>query len=215
MAQTALVCAIAESGDPNEAEELAAGFLRGSPDTGPDFVSLLGLTAMMTVTGFLDPPVRWLDEAMEARAGTRDAGRGPQRHIREMLVHSKERILEIRRGVVADGVDPASPAAVRAYRNRRRPEADAVGAHPGWPAGVGGRLLWWPEAEYGRLVRQLPEVAAVLRSPWRGHTLPRCRRRCELRLASASACSRSWPPMPTGSLSSSSSTMPTRPTRPR
>jgi hypothetical protein len=90
--------------------------------------------------------------------------------MRRMLDQTKVRIGEIRRTVVADGVDPASPAAVRAHRGRRPPEADAIGAHPSWPACLGGRLLWWPETEYGRLLRQLPEMALVLGSPWRGHT---------------------------------------------
>ncbi len=174
MARTALACAIAESGDPAEAEELAAAFLRGSPDSGPDFIPLLGLAAMMTVTGFLDLPARWLDEAIEAMATTeagpgRVGSPGPE-HIREMLEHGRARVLEIRRRVEADGVDPGSPAAVRAHRSRRIPLAEGIGTHPGWPSGLGGRLLWWPEAEYRRLVRQLPEMATVLRSPWREHT---------------------------------------------
>jgi SEC-C motif len=175
MAQVALVCAVAESGDPTEAEDLAAGFLRGSPHSGPDFVDLLGLAAMMAVSGFLDQPARWMDEAIGRAArteGAADRGRGLglDRHMRQMLEHSKERILEIRRSVAADGVDPDSPAAVREHRGRRPPEADAIGAHPAWPAGLSGRLLWWPEAEYGRLVTQVPEMAAVLGSPWRAHT---------------------------------------------
>jgi SEC-C motif len=172
MAQTMLVCAVAESGDPGEAEDLAAAFLRGSPGSGPDVISLLGLAAMMTVTGFLDQPDRWLDELLTRTEGTggRASGGRLDPNMRRMAERSKERIREIRDQATADGVDPASPAAVREHRNRRPPEADAIGAHPAWPAALGGRLLFWPEAEYGRLVRQLPEVAAVLRSPWRTHT---------------------------------------------
>jgi hypothetical protein len=171
MAQTALACAVAESGDPSEAEELAAAFLRGSPDR---FFDLMGLAAMMTVSGFLDQPARWLDQALEAMARTdaasgRADGMRQDSHIREMLEHSKERVLEVRRRVSADGVDPGDPAAVRAHRNRRPPQTDAIGAHPSWPACLDGSLLWWPETEYGMLVRQLPETASVLGSPWRGH----------------------------------------------
>jgi hypothetical protein len=171
-ARTMLVCAVAEAGDPGEAEDLAAAFLRGSPGSGPDNINLLGLAAMMTASGFLDEPDRWLDEALASSEGTtgRASGGGLDSSMRGMLERTKERIREIRRTVAADGVDPASPAAVRAHRNRRPPEADAIGAHPGWPAGSGGRLLWWPEAEYSRLMRQIPEIATVLGSPWRGHT---------------------------------------------
>ncbi|MBO0835490.1 MAG: SEC-C domain-containing protein, partial [Actinobacteria bacterium] len=57
---------------------------------------------------------------------------------------------------------------------RPAPSADSARADaaepPAWPAVVGGRLGWWPEAEYVRIIRQVPELARVLGDPWRHHT---------------------------------------------
>ena len=39
-----------------------------------------------------------------------------------------------------------------------------------WPAPFGSCLLWWPEAEYQRIVRQVPDVRTVLGATWRDHT---------------------------------------------
>jgi hypothetical protein len=36
---------------------------------------------------------------------------------------------------------------------------------PPWPGVVDGRLLWWPDAEYQRLVAQVPDVRYVLGPP--------------------------------------------------
>ncbi len=41
---------------------------------------------------------------------------------------------------------------------------------PPWPALFGSCLLWWPEAEYQRIVRQVPDVRSVLGPTWRDHT---------------------------------------------
>ena len=52
-----------------------------------------------------------------------------------------------------------------------------------WPAVVSGTLLWWPEDEGRRLIRQLPELGAVLGEPWAAHT---ARVESELRQAAKS-----------------------------
>lgn len=41
---------------------------------------------------------------------------------------------------------------------------------PPWPTVTAGRLLWWPEAHYGRLIRQVPVLGDVLGQPWPDHT---------------------------------------------
>lgn len=40
-----------------------------------------------------------------------------------------------------------------------------------WPALFGSCLLWWPEAEYQRIVRQVPDIRSVLGATWREHTV--------------------------------------------
>ncbi len=66
--------------------------------------------------------------------------------------------------------DPASLGAAVAIL--RDAVAQALPAEFGLarPDGFEGRLVWWPEPEYVRLKRQLPELAALLGDPWRGHT---------------------------------------------
>lgn len=41
---------------------------------------------------------------------------------------------------------------------------------PSWPAAYASRFLWWPEAEYQRIVRQAPDVRSFLGVTWRDHT---------------------------------------------
>jgi hypothetical protein len=47
--------------------------------------------------------------------------------------------------------------------------ADIAGQEP-WPSLVDDRLVWWPAAEYDRIVRQVPELSGILGGPWREHT---------------------------------------------
>jgi hypothetical protein len=176
MAQTMLASVLAEAGDLAEAEALAEAFLRGAAGSGPKFIDLLALSAMIGGAGYLDAPVRWLDRALamtsdsQAAPGTaRPGSQGPDRHMRKQLERHKERVLELRRAVVADGLAPDSPQAVREFRDRRRVAADTIGTGEAWPTLSAGRLLWWPEQEYDRLLRQVPELGAVLGSPWRAH----------------------------------------------
>ncbi len=82
---------------------------------------------------------------------------------------ARERVLELRRQAADEGVDPVEVAA-RRRRGARRDAAAEIDAQQPWPALADDRLLWWPYAEYGRLVRQVPGVADILASPWRQHT---------------------------------------------
>src|SRR5260221_3356596 len=50
------------------------------------------------------------------------------------------------------------------------PESALVADSPPWPALVDGRLLWWPDAEYQRLVAQVPDVRHVIGATWQQHT---------------------------------------------
>jgi len=82
---------------------------------------------------------------------------------------ARERLLEFRRQAAGEGVDPVE-AAARRRRGARLDAAAEIDGHQPWPALVDDRLLWWPCAEYGRLVRQVAGVADILGSPWREHT---------------------------------------------
>lgn len=49
-----------------------------------------------------------------------------------------------------------------------RPGAGGAGPYL-FPARAGDAVLWWPEAQYQRLMRQLPELAPALGWPWAQH----------------------------------------------
>jgi hypothetical protein len=72
--------------------------------------------------------------------------------------NAREKILDIARHAATDGADPVQTAAGR-RRDARREAAGEIAAQPPWPALVDRRLLWWPAAEYDRLVRQVPDIA--------------------------------------------------------
>lgn len=90
--------------------------------------------------------------------------------VRHVLTDYQARLAKIRAVMTADGCDPDDPAAAHARMPTRPTAAATVGTYPPWPDGFEGRLAWWPEPEYVRLKRQLPELAALLGDPWRGHT---------------------------------------------
>jgi hypothetical protein len=69
----------------------------------------------------------------------------------------------------ADGI--YDPETMRMHRQRIAAEAVSHRIDmPPWPSMVDGCLLWWPEPEYQRLIRQLPGLGEVIGTPWRGHT---------------------------------------------
>jgi hypothetical protein len=80
--------------------------------------------------------------------------------------NAREKVLDIARHAATDGTDPVQTAAGR-RRDARREAAGEIAAQPPWPALVDRRLLWWPAADYDRLVRQVPDIAGILGGPWR------------------------------------------------
>jgi SEC-C motif len=160
MAQDALVKTLAEQGDRAELDAIARDLLRQPP--GLAWAQQLeGMSSIATIFGYGREAAAWLDEALATPA---DRMTGPT------LAGAKERMVKLRATMTADGFDPDDPAAAQ-ERMRTLPKAAAtVSSYPPWPSGVEGRLLWWPEPDYARVTRQLPELATVLGGPWRGHT---------------------------------------------
>jgi SEC-C motif len=172
MARTLLATALAEtSGDTAAAETLAREFLAGTTATGPDVPSLLALSAAMGGAGYLSLSQRWIEAALSPSGSTATRGRTgqPDRRVRGMLEHHRDRIAELQRAMADGGLDPGSPAAVREFHDRRRAAGDTMATSAAWPALSSGRMVWWPAAEYNRLLRQVPDLAAVLASPWQAH----------------------------------------------
>jgi hypothetical protein len=103
--------------------------------------------------------------AMNARAGEIKA-----QTIR-IAEQARQRVLDLGRQALDEGADPIE-AAGRQRHDSRRDAAAEIAAQPPWPSLADGRLLWWPHAEYTKLVRQVPDLTGILGSTWREHTTP-------------------------------------------
>jgi hypothetical protein len=165
----ALACAFAEAGEAGEAETLARGMIeieRGSLRGVLQFTHCMALTANLASSGYFDRALHWADEAM-AVAGAEGGPAG--RKMVKLAEAGKNQLLGIRRDAAADGIYDAET-----MRMHRQQIATQAVSHridmPPWPSIVDGCLLWWPESEYQRLIRQLPGLGEVIGTPWRGHT---------------------------------------------
>jgi hypothetical protein len=168
---------LADAGAADEAAALATAVLRERPGREYMYLTLLlYLSSCMRGNGQLAQAARIADEAAESVASLPGASRrnaGLWTDLKAEMTASAERarvrVVELREQAAHEGADPVQVATRRRLGVRRDAAAEIDAQRP-WPALVDDRVLWWPEAEYGRLVRQLPELAAILGSPWREHT---------------------------------------------
>jgi hypothetical protein len=162
-ARMALAIALAEGGDPAEAEAVAREAVSGEhKGSVHDVTARIGVGQGFAESGRFDLAERWARSAVEA-ATARPIGRNKQIAITVAEAGSRRILRGV--GLARDaGLDSIRP--VEAQRAAALLPADP----PPWPALVGGRLVWWPEPEYLRLTRHLPGVAGFLGSPWRDHT---------------------------------------------
>ena len=136
-----------------------------------------GISLIMTLVltaaeaGYFDQALAWTDAAWTAAMDNRSGQdwivrRGPQM-LQILGDQVREQQLQ-RADVERSGNRPQKPRA-RPARPAGR-ESALLADSPPWPAVVDGRLLWWPDADYQRLVAQVPDVRYVLGNTWRQHT---------------------------------------------
>ncbi len=174
LAQDALAKTLAEQGNLPELDSMARELLQQPPTL--SWAQLLAsMSSVAGIFGYGRQAAGWLEEALTAAAGSSPLGRQGRlgradQAIRPTLSDARQRLAGVRAAMTADGCDPDDPAAAR-DRMRTGPTAAAtVSSYPPWPAGFQGRLVWWPEPDYVRVTRQLPELVTILGGPWRGHT---------------------------------------------
>jgi SEC-C motif len=128
----------------------------------------LGLAAH----GHFEQAIRLADETIaRSRLPDRRGRAGLNARIASIAELAREQILAFQREVQAAGADLTDRQAIRGRRDQCRAElTERASSQPPWPVLAGSRLLWWPSAEYGRVVRQVPELGDVLGTPWRDHT---------------------------------------------
>jgi hypothetical protein len=120
--------------------------------------------------GYFEEALAWTDAAWTAAMDNRAGpdwlvARGPQ-----ILGLLAEQVREQQQRRAADdgtGTAPQQPTVNPA--RAARPESALVAGSPPWPALVDGRLLWWPHAEYQRLIAQVPDLGYVIGATWQQH----------------------------------------------
>lgn len=183
--QVAAAAVFAEAGDAAEAEALVISALRARRGVYGLLGSLIAASLGLAELGQLEPALRIVDETIEATPTQSNRRGRSDLNVRIIRIAelARQEILSLQRETQAAGVDLADRNAMRERRDMRRAElTEQASSQPPWPTLDGPCLLWWPSAEYGRVVRQVPELREVLGSPWRGHTA-----RVEQAMANAAA----------------------------
>ena len=171
--QVAAAAVFAEAGAAAEAESLVIGAFQVHPDVYSLLGSLLQVSLALAGLGQFEPALRMVDETIKgtsAPPSRRGHGDLNARIIR-IAELARQEVLALQQEAQAAGIDLADREAMRERRDRSRADlGEQASGQPPWPALAGSCLLWWPSAEYGRVVRQVPELREVLGSPWRVHT---------------------------------------------
>lgn len=170
--QVAAAAVFADAGEAAEAEALVMEAVRGRSDAYGLLGSLLEVSLGLAALGQFDRALRIVGEIARASGGPDRRGRaGLNQRISRIAELARQEVLTLQQEAQAAGADLADREATREQRDSSRADlAQQAASQPPWPALAGSCLLWWPSAEYDRVVRQVPELRDVLGSPWRGHT---------------------------------------------
>ena len=163
-ARRSLATALAECGDPAEAESLAVEDAEADP---PGVKTRIFVARGLARRGQYERARRLADDAVSAARSCDKRGIFKTMDI-EFATNGREQVYrEVRQAAGEGGPADAGPADPW-HDLLTRPERQYD--EPPWPAVTRGRLVWWPEAEYRRVIRQVPELAVILGSPWPTHT---------------------------------------------
>jgi hypothetical protein len=161
LARYELAMVLAQAGDPDEAQAaLLDSVSCEEPGSMADVRCRARLAVDFVYGGHLDLAAEWADSAVDAA----EAGKGPQRQAAIRAANqSRADVLEKIRVARADGPDAAHLV------DLRLPGLVGPLDRQPWPALSGGSMVWWPEREYDRLVRQVGEVTNFLGTRWSDH----------------------------------------------
>lgn len=162
--ELAAACMLAKAGDQDAVEALATPALSALQDRPSEVVILNAVQLSMGLAdgGQFELAARIADEATAACAQWK-SGPGRRADRDGTLGKSAELARKIVRAVPQDLQD---------LRDGRRVDEPGMqpSTLPSWPALFASCLLWWPEAEYQRILRQVPDLRWVLGATWRDHT---------------------------------------------
>lgn len=157
-----LAMVLAQAGDPDEAQlALLDSVSCEEPGGLVDVLCRSRIAHDFVYGGHLDLAAKWADNAVDAA----ELGKGPDRLAAiRWAAQSRAEALEKIRVARAEG-----PEAARLVYLRRTGQDGPLDSRP-WPAICDGCLVWWPEAEYDRLVRQVSLATHFLGARWSDHT---------------------------------------------
>jgi len=148
-----LAAVLIDSGDGDGAEEVIAGMAEGGPHAG--IAERVAFALRCAAAGDDQRAARWaqlaVDHARRDRLGAR---------VAELARLTQEQVRQVASERAAASLARATPGPGEGEPGATRPPA---------VAGNGADVLWWPQAEYERLVRYLPGLGQALGSPWRSH----------------------------------------------
>ena len=158
-----LATALAECGDPAEAESLAMEDAEADP---PGVTTRIFVARGLIRGGQYERAQRMANDAVSAARSCDKRGIFKTLEI-DRATSGRDQVYQEVRHAAGDGAPasgaPADPG--RGLLSRPERQYDELP----WPAVTNGRLLWWPPAEYRRVIHQVPGLAAILGSPWPDH----------------------------------------------
>jgi hypothetical protein len=156
-ARLMLAISLAQAGDVSEAEKVARESIAAEaagPQSKMAFSQFMFVAMGFVDAGLPDLALRWADEGVAAASEVRGS--------RSLKFRAAQIAASLREGVCV------RLQAVQEFGQLR--STNASFSDPAWPAVAQGRLLWWPENQYGRLARQVPVLGEVLGRSWQDHT---------------------------------------------
>jgi hypothetical protein len=154
-----LAMALAEVGKITEAERVAKSSI-AAPGSGtlPDVANYFLFARSLALAGHAELATKWADEGAAAASAVRG---------RALARISRPAAMKMRDAVYADVQRAERQGGAQLFTAAALP--DRVFQEPPWPSVAGGRLLFWPEDQYSRLVRQVPTLTSFLGSSWQDH----------------------------------------------
>ncbi len=156
-ARLVLAVTLAQLGEISEAESVARENIAveaAGPESPIAFSQYMFVAMGFADAGLRELALRWADEGVAAASAVRST--------RAVRIRAEQYATALREGV--------HERLRKAEEPGPRSDAAANFADPPWPTVVQSRLLWWPDDQYQRLIRQVPALGDVLGRSWPDHT---------------------------------------------
>ncbi len=156
------------SGDVASAQALVSQIGSWPVDDGYGLALIIEFVLSAANGGHFEQAIAWTDAAWEAACSNRS---GPDWLVSRgaaLLRLAGEEIRQSQQRHAGGGQAQGPESRIEPAR-AAGPERALLARSDPWPALADGRLLWWPEREYQRLVAQVPDITGLLGITWQQH----------------------------------------------